>query len=104
MDIKSIKSQGLKALESLQDLDRDDLLGALALQQRNPSGTAMEAFGIFFLGALVGLGFGLAFAPKPGAALRSELGETLRRKAGELAPLDEASGSAGPFRSSSSPT
>jgi hypothetical protein len=100
VDIKSIKAQGLKALESLQDLDRDDLLEALALQRRNPSGAALEALGIFFIGALVGLGFGLAFAPKAGAELRNELGDTLRRKADEIGRLDEPAGLPGSFRPS----
>jgi hypothetical protein len=102
--MKSIKAQGLKALESLQDLDRDDLLEALALKRRNPPGAALEGLGIFFLGALVGLGFGLAFAPKAGADLRNELGDGLRRKADELTRMEAPAGASGPFRPGSSPT
>ncbi|GAC1336140.1 MAG: hypothetical protein NVS2B9_09850 [Myxococcales bacterium] len=104
MNIKKIKSQGLKALESVQDFDRDDLLEALALQERNPPGAILGGFGIFLLGALVGAGLGLAFAPKAGKELLSDLGEAARRKADELANLDGPGGSPEPLRSSSSLT
>lgn len=98
-----MKTQGLKALESLQDLDQDDLLEALALQRKDPPGAVLGGLGIFFMGALVGLGFGLAFAPKAGASLRSDLGETLRRKADELTSPEEQGGASGPLRPARSP-
>lgn len=87
----NIKKQGLKALKYLQDIDRDDVLDAVGLQERNPWGTAFGTIGIFALGALVGAALGLAFAPKPGEELRSQIGDTVRRKANELAPMDESS-------------
>jgi hypothetical protein len=87
----NIKKQGLKALKYLKDIDRDDMLDAIGLQEKSPWGTALGTIGIFALGALVGAAFGLAFAPKPGEELRSQIGETVRRKANELAPMDESS-------------
>jgi hypothetical protein len=80
--------QGKKVLDALSDLrevDRDDVLSAIGLQQRSSAlGMALSTVGIFVLGALVGAGLGLAFAPKPGAELRNELGERVRRRSGEL--------------------
>jgi hypothetical protein len=87
----NIKRQGLKALKYLKDIDRDDMLDAIGLQEKSPWSTALGTIGIFALGALVGAAFGLAFAPKPGEELRSQIGETVRRKANELAPMDETS-------------
>jgi hypothetical protein len=100
----NIKKQGLKALKYLQDIDRDDVLGAVGLQERNPWGTALGTLGIFALGALVGAGLGLAFAPKAGTELRNQIGDTVRRKANELAPMDESNAYSGSSRSASSLT
>ncbi|HXN81132.1 MAG TPA: YtxH domain-containing protein [Myxococcales bacterium] len=87
----NIKRQGMKALKYLKDIDRDDMLDAIGLQEKSPWSTALGTIGIFALGALVGAAFGLAFAPKPGEELRSQIGDTVRRKANELAPMDETS-------------
>jgi hypothetical protein len=75
----------LDQISSLRDVDRDDLLERLGLQERRSTfGIVASSFGIFCLGALIGVGFGIAFAPKPGADLRNELSDRLRRRAEEL--------------------
>ena len=80
--------QGKKVLDTLaqlKDVDRDDVLEYVGLQERTSSwGTALSTIGIFCIGAIVGAGLGLAFAPKPGAELRNDLGERVRRKASEI--------------------
>jgi len=92
--ISDIKKSGRKALKYLQDLDRDDMLEAVGLQERNSAwSTAFGSIGIFALGCLVGAGIGLAFAPKAGQEFRNEIGEKVRRKANELKPVvDDYSG------------
>jgi len=92
--ISDIKKSGRKALKYLQDLDRDDMLEAVGLQERNSAwSTAFGSIGIFALGCLVGAGIGLAFAPKAGQEFRNEIGERVRRKANELKPVvDDYSG------------
>jgi len=85
MMVKDIRRQGLKALRYLQDIDKDDVLGALGLEERSsPWATALGTIGIFALGCLVGAGIGLAFAPKSGEEFRNELGERMRKKADEM--------------------
>lgn len=87
---KDMKKQGLKALKYLQDIDRDDVLEAVGLQERDSAwATAFGSIGIFALGCLVGAGIGLAFAPKAGTEFRNELGEKIRKKADELKPVVE---------------
>ncbi len=87
--------QGKKVLEtlaSIKDVDRDDVLEYVGLQQRQSAwSTALSTIGIFCVGAIVGAGLGLAFAPKAGAELRNDLGERVRRKAGELGIGEENS-------------
>ncbi len=86
--VNDIKKQGLKALKYLQDLEKDDVLEALGLEERSSGfSTFLGTVGIFALGALVGAGIGLAFAPKTGTELRNDLGEKLRRKADDLRPV-----------------
>jgi hypothetical protein len=82
----------LDALASVKDLDRGDILDYVGLQER-PSAwnTALSTIGIFVLGGLVGAGLGLAFAPKSGEELRSDIGERVRRKAEEI-PIGEERG------------
>ena len=83
--VKDIRKRGLKALKYLQDIDKDDVLGAIGLEERSsPWVTALGTIGIFALGCLVGAGIGLAFAPKSGEEFRNELGERVRRKADEM--------------------
>ena len=86
---KDMKKQGIKALKYLQDIDRDDVLGAVGLQDRSPWGSALGSIGIFALGCLVGAGVGLAFAPKAGTEFRNDLGERIRKRADELKPVVE---------------
>lgn len=82
---KDLKKQGLKAWKYLNDIEKDDVLDMLGLEERSSGwSTAFGTIGIFALGCLVGAGIGLAFAPKPGAELRNELGERVRRKADEM--------------------
>jgi hypothetical protein len=81
----NIKKSGLKALKYLQDIDRDDVLEAVGLQERHSAwATTFGSIGIFALGCLVGAGIGLAFAPKAGNELRTDIGEKVRRKAQDL--------------------
>ena len=81
--------QAKKILASLGDMDKDDWLEKVGLQERDSAwGTALSTIGIFTLGAIVGAGLGLAFAPKAGEDLRNEIGEKVRRKASEL-PLGD---------------
>jgi hypothetical protein len=83
--IKDVRKQGLKAWKYLNDIDKDDVLEALGLEQRtSPWLSALGTLGIFALGALVGAGIGMTFAPKSGEDFRNELGEKMRRKAEEL--------------------
>ena len=85
MNVMKVKKSGLKALKYLQDIDRDDVLEAIGLQERRSAlATTFGSIGIFALGCLVGAGIGLAFAPKPGNELRTDLGEKVRKKAQEL--------------------
>jgi hypothetical protein len=82
---KDIRKQGMKALKYLQDIDRDDVLEAIGLQERDSAwGTAFGTLGIFALGCLVGAGLGLAFAPKSGEEFRGELSEKMRKKADQM--------------------
>jgi hypothetical protein len=81
----NVKKSGLKALKYLQDIDRDDILESIGLQERRSAWTTtFGSIGIFALGCLVGAGIGLAFAPKPGNELRTDIGEKVRRKAQEM--------------------
>lgn len=92
MNTRDLKKQGLKALKYLQDLDKDDVLDAVGLEEKSSGvGTFFGTLGVFALGALVGAGLGLAFAPKAGTEFRNELGEKMRKKADELRPLDVGS-------------
>ena len=65
----------------LKDLSSDDVLGALGLQSRQTAGDyILPALGIFGVGVLVGASLGLLFAPKPGAELRHQIGDKVRRR------------------------
>jgi len=81
----NVKKSGLKALKYLQDIDRDDVLDLIGLQERRSVwATTFGSIGIFALGCLVGAGIGLAFAPKAGNELRTDIGEKVRKKAQEM--------------------
>jgi hypothetical protein len=81
----NVKKSGLKALKYLQDIDRDDVLDLIGLQERRSVWTTtFGSIGIFALGCLVGAGIGLAFAPKAGNELRTDIGEKVRKKAQEM--------------------
>jgi hypothetical protein len=81
----NVKKSGLKALKYLQDIDRDDVLDFVGLQERRSVWTTtFGSIGIFALGCLVGAGIGLAFAPKAGNELRTDIGEKVRKKAQEM--------------------
>jgi hypothetical protein len=81
----NVKKSGLKALKYLQDIDRDDVLDLIGLQERRSAWTTtFGSIGIFALGCLVGAGIGLAFAPKAGNELRTDIGEKVRKKAQEM--------------------
>ena len=83
------RKQGKKFFDMIRDIDKDDVLEKVGLQERDSAwGTALSTIGIFALGAIVGVGLGLAFAPKSGVELRNEIGERVRRKANEL-PIGE---------------
>ena len=65
----------------LKDLSSDDVLGALGLQTRRTTvDYLLPALGIFGVGVLVGASLGMLFAPKPGAELRHQIGDRVRRR------------------------
>lgn len=100
-----VKKSGLKALKYLQDIDRDDILEAIGLEERRSGWeSALGGLGIFALGCLVGVGLGMAFAPKSGAEFRNEIGERVRRKADELRPATENVTGANAYAGSTMPT
>ena len=95
------RKQGKKLIDMLRDIDKDDILGKVGLQERDSAlGTALSTIGIFALGAIVGAGLGLAFAPKSGVEFRNEIGEKVRRRASEL-PIGEENNSGYPNSSRS---
>jgi|GEM_PF-312217 len=65
---------------------RDDLLYGMGLQRRQPGMIAAQALAVFGTGCLVGAGFALLFAPRPGRQLRQQLSDKaaeLRHKASD---------------------
>ncbi len=86
--------------KAVRGMDRDDVLHRLGLEEHTPTADFLTGLGLFAVGMLVGAGLGLMFAPKPGAEMRSQLGETLRNRGGRMA--DEASQRLG-MESSASP-
>jgi hypothetical protein len=73
-------------LRELRNMDKDDVLGLLGLETKPSTGAYLAGtLGTFGLGLLVGAGIALLLAPKPGAELREDIREKLRRN-----PEDES--------------
>ena len=67
-------------LKDLRNLDKDDLLGLVGLESKHSTGSYLAGtLGTFGLGLLVGAGIALLLAPKPGAELREDIRDKLRR-------------------------
>ena len=83
MDVLKEIETKLGNLDSMRrNVDKDDILSALGLQSKNePVDYVLPALGLFGAGLLVGAGLGLIMAPRPGRALRRELGKKMDRVA-----------------------
>jgi gas vesicle protein len=70
---------------TMKDLNKHRLLEALGLAER-PSGLSvfMGTLTTFALGALVGAGFGLLSAPRPGRELRGKLRKRFDKQLAEI--------------------
>ena len=74
-------------LKDLRHLDKDDLLGMVGLETKHSMAADVGmALGTFGVGLLVGAGIALLLAPKPGAELREDIREKLRRSHDESIP------------------
>jgi YtxH-like protein len=74
-------------LKDLRNLDKDDVLGLIGLESKPSTGSYLAGtLGTFGLGLLVGAGIALLLAPKPGAELREDIREKLRRSPDESIP------------------
>ncbi|HTP26920.1 MAG TPA: YtxH domain-containing protein [Anaeromyxobacteraceae bacterium] len=65
--------------KDLRSLKRRDILHRLGLEEHTPTNDIVTGFGLFAVGVLVGATLGIMFAPRPGAEVRSQLSDTLRR-------------------------
>jgi len=65
------------------DIDAERLLNKVGLARHRPGRSAFGGFGVFVIGAAVGICAGLAFATRPGAELRSDLKDRARSLMGE---------------------
>lgn len=73
-------------LKDLRNMDKEDLLGLVGLESKQSTSAYLAGtLGTFGLGLLVGAGIALLLAPKPGAELREDIREKLRRS-----PEDES--------------
>lgn len=71
-------------LKDLRNMDKEDLLGIIGLESKQSTGAYLAGtLGTFGLGLLVGAGIALLLAPKPGAELREDIREKLRRSPDE---------------------
>ncbi|MGD0674685.1 MAG: YtxH domain-containing protein [Polyangiaceae bacterium] len=66
-------------MKKMMGYDLDDVLDLIGLERKNGAalGAILPAIGLLALGAAVGAGFGLAFAPSSGRRLRQDVGERL---------------------------
>lgn len=71
--------------KDLKKLDRDDVLHRLGLEEHTPTSDFLTGLALFAVGLLVGAGLGVMFAPKTGAEIRSQIGETIRSRSGRAA-------------------
>jgi hypothetical protein len=71
--------------KDLKKMDREDVLHRLGLEEHTPTSDFLGGLGLFAVGLLVGAGLGIMFAPKPGAEIRNQLGETIRNRTGRAA-------------------
>ena len=72
---------------SLTNFDRDQIFAALGLESRRSiSGKAAYALSVAGVGALIGVGVGLMFAPSSGPELRKDLRRRLRAGAPDPHP------------------
>jgi YtxH-like protein len=79
-------------LKDLRNLDKDDVLGLVGLETKHSMAADIGmTLGTFGVGLLVGAGIALLLAPKPGAELREDIREKLRRSR-EEEPLPSALG------------
>ena len=71
-------------LKDLRNLDKEDVLGLIGLESKQSTGAYLAGtLGTFGVGLLVGAGIALLLAPKPGAELRDDIREKLRRSSDE---------------------
>jgi gas vesicle protein len=70
--------------KDLRNMDKEDLLGLIGLESKPSTGSYLAGtLGTFGIGLLVGAGIALLLAPKPGAELREDIRDKLRRRADE---------------------
>ncbi len=66
-------------LKDIKDLDKSQILGMLGLEERTTtSSMLLRSLGLIGLGALVGAGVGLLYAPRSGRELREDLGRRIK--------------------------
>jgi hypothetical protein len=61
-------------LRNLRNMDKEELLNMIGLEtRRSATDWILPSIGLFTLGAAIGAGIGMLFAPRPGSELRSQL-------------------------------
>ena len=71
--------------KDIRNLDRADVLERIGLEERSPMGDFFSGLGLFAVGVLVGAGLGLMFAPKPGAEMRNQVSDAIRKRGQHVA-------------------